>query len=348
MWLRANVVLAVAVVLAVVQMFASATGGPRIGDSWALAGVPDRGLGQSVAAQEEDEDDNDDEDNEDDDSDNDEDDSDNDEDDSDNDEDDSDNDEDDSDNDEDDSDNDEEDSDNDDADDSDNDEEDADADNEDVEDEADADNDEVDAEDVDAEADNAVDDDAEAPEADNGGDDTAAADSFPIGPPAQNSSASPPSPRGTAASPSPSPSPAPVMEVQGVTTGADMLLALPGDRVAVQVFASTPPDITLKLRLVDPLAYPATPGIRAGDLIFQVEALDASGVPLTTLPAEVSLSVRYTNPEVVGLDEAAIILSRLDPVDQQWKTAPNLLVDPITNSVMASTVDTGVYAVHVP
>ena len=40
MWLRANVVLAVAVVFAVVQMFASVTGGPRIDLGPIHIGVP--------------------------------------------------------------------------------------------------------------------------------------------------------------------------------------------------------------------------------------------------------------------------------------------------------------------
>jgi hypothetical protein len=366
MWLRANIVLAVAVVFAVVQMFASATGGPRFGDPGVAARAPGSGLSQSVAAQEEDneEDDSDNEeddsDNEEDDSDNEEDDSDNDDDcvddsddaecdddneDSDNEDDDSDNEDDDSDNDEDDSDNEEDDSDNDDEEDSDNedelDDDNEDVDDEDVDDEIDADNEAGEDEEVDA--DNMAADDDEIADDD---DDTTDADSFPIQTPAQTTAAAPaPSVRPAA---SPSPSPVPFAEVQGVTTGADMLLALPGDRVAIQVFASTPANITLTLRLVDPLAYPAVPGIRAGNLIFEVVAADAFGAPLATLPAEVSLSVRYADPDVAGLDETFITLSRLDPLDQMWKTAPNLLVDPLTNSVMASVVDTGVFAVHVP
>ena len=71
MWLRANVVLAVAVVFAVIQMFASVTGGPRVGDVVAGSGLPDRGLSRSVAAQEEDNDDEDEDNEEDDDEDND-------------------------------------------------------------------------------------------------------------------------------------------------------------------------------------------------------------------------------------------------------------------------------------
>src|SRR5687768_8979924 len=62
MWLRANLVLAVALVFAVVQMFASVTGGPRIGDSGAVAGGADPGLSRSVAAQEENDDNTDDDD----------------------------------------------------------------------------------------------------------------------------------------------------------------------------------------------------------------------------------------------------------------------------------------------
>ena len=63
-------------------------------------------------------------------------------------------------------------------------------------------------------------------------------------------------------------------EVRVVTTGTDTLLALPGNRVVVQIFASTPAGLTLNLRLVDPLAYPPTPGIRAGNLIFAIQAFD--------------------------------------------------------------------------
>jgi hypothetical protein len=174
-------------------------------------------------------------------------------------------------------------------------------------------------------------------------------DGFPVSQGSETSTPAATPAQGTAARPAPSPSPAAATFawVQDITTGADLLITMPGDRISVQVFASTPPDITLKLSMVDPLGYPATPGIRAGDLIFQLEAFDAAGLPLETLPAEVSLSVLYGEPDIVGLDESTITLSRLNPLDQQWMTATNLLADPTTNSVMASVVDVGVYAVHV-
>ena len=106
----------------------------------------------------------------------------------------------------------------------------------------------------------------------------------------------------------------------------------------------------MTLRLVEPTAYPAVPGLRAGNLIFEIEAIDASGVRLSPLPAEVKVSVQYTDAEVAGLNEALITMSRLDPFDAQqpWKTVPTATPDPATNSVTASTAETGVFAVHVP
>src|SRR5262249_51361718 len=82
----------------------------------------------------------------------------------------------------------------------------------------------------------------------------------------------------------PAPSPKPQTEASAVTTGADQTLSLNGDRITVQLFSALPPGITVTVRMVDPLTYPPAPGIRAGDLIFQIEAVDASGAPLTTLP----------------------------------------------------------------
>jgi hypothetical protein len=138
------------------------------------------------------------------------------------------------------------------------------------------------------------------------------------------------------------------MEATGVTTGADLWVALPGDRVGLQVSASTPPGISLTVRLVDPLAYPAAPGIRAGDLIFLVDAVDADGYTLTTLPAEARLSVRYTDMDIFGLDEAGMTLSRLDAVGNIWNSVPNVVIDPVANYLETYVIDTGVYVVSVP
>ena len=60
------------------------------------------------------------------------------------------------------------------------------------------------------------------------------------------------------------------------------------------------------------------------------------------------MTVRYSGADITGLDETYLTLSRLDPLDQTWKTASNLLVDPLTNTVMFSVLDTGVFAAYVP
>ncbi|MGE3912045.1 MAG: hypothetical protein AB7K36_21985 [Chloroflexota bacterium] len=311
MWLRANIALAMAVLLALVQMFASVTGGFRIGDTNALASSPNNGLTRSVAAAD---DDNDDEDNEDEDND------DEDEDDEDN----ADDDNEDSDNEDDDEDSDNEDSDNEDSDNEDEDNDDEDSDNDDE----DSDNEDEDFDDeLDDELDNVEPDDGVVTDA-----------------PAASQTYAP------SAAPYASPGAAlpPLTEAQMVTAGMDATLALQTDRVVVKVFTTMPPDITLKLRMVDPLAYPATPGIRAGDLIFMLEATDSMGTVLQTLPAEVNLSVHYTDLDVTGLNDTAITMSRLDPFDSTWKPAAKLFTDPLTNYVAGSILETGVYAVYVP
>jgi hypothetical protein len=82
--------------------------------------------------------------------------------------------------------------------------------------------------------------------------------------------------------------------------------------------------------------------------MFQVEAFDQFGTPLATLPGEVTPSVNYTDADVAGLDEAFATLSRLDPLDQTWKVAMGVFIDPVTNWVWVSTFDTGIFVVHVP
>jgi hypothetical protein len=287
MWLRANVVLVIAVVFALIQMFASVTGGPRGGAAAAVTSALTGGLTHSVAAQ----DDN---------------------------------------------------SDNSGSDNSG-------SDNSDSSDNSGSDN---------SGSDNS--DSSDNSEADNGGDDAVvdnveAADNTDVATSAPAPTATPTSapapasvPRSAATVASPSPSPQPVTEVSGVTTGADLLLAMNGTRMTLQLFATLPPGITVTVRMVDPLAYPATPGIRAGDLIFQTEAKDATGLTLTTLPSEVNLAVHYDDADVTGLNEANITLAHYDPSTSQWQTAPKLMTDPPSNFMAATITDLGVYAVYVP
>jgi hypothetical protein len=68
----------------------------------------------------------------------------------------------------------------------------------------------------------------------------------------------------------------------------------------------------------------------------KVEGQDASGAPLTTLPAEVDLADRYTEQDVAGLNKQNAALSCPDPADHQWGPAPKHATDPSMNNVAAS------------
>ena len=146
----------------------------------------------------------------------------------------------------------------------------------------------------------------------------------------------------------PVPTAVPTTQDQAMTTGGDLQIVLSGDRVVVQVFSTIPSGITLTLRLIDPATQPAVPGTLAGDLMFRIEARDQQGAVLSLLPAEVNLSIRYTDADVAGRDDAGVTLARLDPGDNRWQTASRLLVDPEGNFLAASITELGTYAVYLP
>lgn len=336
MWLRASVMLAFAVVLIVVQMFASTTAGQRFGGLPADEGVTAAILGRSVAAQDDDDNDNNGNDNEQDGNDNEQDDDGDDDDTGD------------GDNGEAEGDDDEGDGDNGEGDDDDEDDDDEDDDNDNNDDENDDDDN-----------DNSDDEDDDSDDNDNGDDvddnDNEPVPGIEVGPAIRVADATPvptPIPVTPTATPrptrTPTPTPVPTTEDQAITTGGELQVSLTGDRVVVQIFSTTPSGIVLTLRLVDPVTHPGQPGTLAGDLLFQIEARDQQGAILSALPADVNLSVRYTESDVVGIDDTSVTLARFDPIDGQWKTAPQLLTDPETNFVAASIRDLGVYAVYVP
>ena len=151
----------------------------------------------------------------------------------------------------------------------------------------------------------------------------------------------------TTSTASPSASPTAVTEVSATATGIDSTLALPGNRVTVQIPASLPSGTVLKLRMVDPLSLPPTSGIRAGDLIFQLDATDASGAALTTLPSEVTIKATYSDRDVIGLNEANLTLGHLDVSSSQWSPAPKLVPDAIGHSISATVTATGAYSAYV-
>jgi hypothetical protein len=140
----------------------------------------------------------------------------------------------------------------------------------------------------------------------------------------------------------------PLTAVSGTSTGSDALIATPGERVAVRVFPWMPAGLQITIRPVDASTVTAAPGARAGDLTFAVEARDASGTQLTTLPAEANLAIRYADSTVKGLNESNLTLSRLDPATNQWQAAPKLVRETNSNYVAASIMQLGTYTVSAP
>jgi hypothetical protein len=136
-----------------------------------------------------------------------------------------------------------------------------------------------------------------------------------------------------------------VVEATGRSTGADGLVALPGDRIVLQMFPWMPAGITLSVLLLDQTTVALPPGTPVGPLVFQVSATDAMGGNLSELPAEVNLSVRYTDQEVSGFNEQQVAMLWLDPFDQQWKPAPKQVADALGNYLAASVTSVGLYAV---
>jgi hypothetical protein len=203
----------------------------------------------------------------------------------------------------------------DDDDDADNVDDDDDADDDNTDDDADADNDESDAD-----ADNDEDDDT----ADDDTSDDGDASAPPINDDQLNQ---------------------PLQQASGTSNGGDTTVATPGERVSIQMFSWMPAGVELTIRPIDPNTVTTAPGARAGDLVFAIEAKDASGTQLTALPAEVNLAIRYADDTVSGLNEGNLALSRLDPATNQWQSAPKLVRETDSNYLAASVTQLGTYVV---
>ena len=168
-------------------------------------------------------------------------------------------------------------------------------------------------------------------------------------PAASPSAPAAPAPASAAASPAPAaPAGQPATEASGTSTGGDLTIALPDNRVAIQVFPSMPAGTTLTIRLIDPVTVPAAPGVRVGDLIWAIEARDSTGAALATLPAEINVTATYADRETGGLDDTNVTLSRLDPATSQWTPAPKIVSAPDANVVTASVMELGTYVVWIP
>jgi hypothetical protein len=140
----------------------------------------------------------------------------------------------------------------------------------------------------------------------------------------------------------------PMTEVTGTSTGGDSTVTLIDERVVLRIFPWMPSGITFKMRFVDPGTVSSPPGKRVGNMVFRVEAQDASGKVLDVLPAEANLSARYADRDVDGAKEQDVTLSRLDPATNQWKAAPKITRAAENNYIAASIMEPGTYAINIP
>jgi hypothetical protein len=140
----------------------------------------------------------------------------------------------------------------------------------------------------------------------------------------------------------------PLTEVTGSSNGGDSTVALIDERVVLRIFPWMPSGISFKMRFVDPATVSSLPGKRVGNMVFRIEAQDASGKTLDVLPAEVNLSARYADRDVAGASEQNVTLSRLDPATNQWKAAPKITRAAENNYVAASIMEPGTYAINIP
>ncbi len=138
----------------------------------------------------------------------------------------------------------------------------------------------------------------------------------------------------------------PLTQVTGTSTGGDVLVATPGERVALRMFSWMPSGIQVTIRPVDATTLVGAPTGRVSDLAFIIEAKDAMGVPLTSLPAEVNLAIRYADSAVSNLNEDNLTIARLNTTTNQWVAAPKLVKDAASNYVASSTSELGTYVVY--
>ena len=114
------------------------------------------------------------------------------------------------------------------------------------------------------------------------------------------------------------------------------------------MFPWMPSGVTLVVKRAEPAQFAAAPGTRAGDLLFTIEAKDATGKALTTLPGEINVSVRYNEADVKSLTESNLTISRLNPTSNQWSAAPKQVRNAEGNYIAASVSEPGAYTVHTP
>ena len=154
-------------------------------------------------------------------------------------------------------------------------------------------------------------------------------------------------PRPPSLSPRPSVSaPARPAEPTCTTPGRDAVFTSHDGKVALRVFGSSPLPVRVVIyQVINAHTAPPPPGTFVSPLVYEVWAsyCDANRVP--EFPAEVNLGIRYSDLEVVGLDEGRLAIGRLDMDTAMWIPVEKQANDPPANYVSATIIQTGYYMV---
>ncbi|MCC7370906.1 MAG: hypothetical protein IT306_21005 [Chloroflexi bacterium] len=128
--------------------------------------------------------------------------------------------------------------------------------------------------------------------------------------------------------------------------GQDTTFTSRDGKATVRVFASTPRPVRIEIyQVIDFLSAPLPPGNLVGLLAYEIRASYCDSNPLSELPAEVNLGIRYSDLEATGLDESRFVIGRLDVPSGVWTPVEKRGNDPSSNFVSATISQTGFYMV---
>jgi hypothetical protein len=129
--------------------------------------------------------------------------------------------------------------------------------------------------------------------------------------------------------------------------GQAATLASGDGRISVRIPPTLPRAVKVRLRTsLDQTAYPWPPGPRVGALLVELTAEGCDGGALAALPAELGLTMGYSDLDAVGLQEPAFTISRLDPLAAAWSPLAQQAVDVIANTASGGVLEPGVYTLH--
>jgi hypothetical protein len=134
-------------------------------------------------------------------------------------------------------------------------------------------------------------------------------------------------------SPTASPTPTPVSTIVYPESGGVITTT-----VGVTATINFPPGavsepITVTVGLA--ARQPAPVGFSFLGQVFYIEALDAFGQPVTSFSQPFTITIHYSESDVVGIDEASMKLYYWDANTQSWEEVLNSMVDPDANTLTA-------------